>query len=136
MVAHRVHGGERLVETEAVDIALEQVARAVIFGDLAAADGEIIRGRAVDGLRLAAALRVAGVGRSCARRTGAQQLVLGVVGVAEDAVAGEVAVAVVAERLGVNRRVLVEVVRRVGVASVGSPATRKLASLALTPLRW
>jgi hypothetical protein len=62
MVARRVDGGERLVDTEAINVAAQQGAGAVILGDplaLAlvadrlAADREIARGRAVVDLRSA-----------------------------------------------------------------------------------
>ena len=107
---------QHLVDAAPVGVAAEHGAGAVVLEDLAVAVGEVERGGAVDGLRLPPAARIVRVARGVAGAARTHQPVLGVVGVGEGAVAGEIAVAVVAGRRGTHGGVLVEGVGAVGDA--------------------
>src|SRR5262249_51381233 len=102
-------------------VAAQQIAGAVVLGDLPTAHGEIIDGGAVDDLRLAPALWIVRIGGHGPARRRAQQLVLGVIGVGEYPIAGEIAASVVAVGRRIDVCVLIECVGGVGVTVRGEP---------------
>ena len=107
--------GDDLAEARAGHVAAEQVAAAVVFGDLLLAGVQEDRDRAIHRLLDPPVQRVVAVARRDARRDEAGQPALGVVAVDVDPVVGQVPVAVVNVGLGVDRGVLVQGVGAVDV---------------------
>ncbi len=104
----------------AVDVVRDFECRAAVVGDFAVAVIHEERGHAIDGLAGPAGERVVGVGGGVLgvrRRAQAVLLVELVAGAAQrrGRVAEQIAVRIVVERFSVDRRVLVEAVRRVAV---------------------
>ena len=121
---------------EAVDIAAQKGAGAVVLGDLQKPVEQELGGGAVNGLGGAAVKRVVLVGGGTERVAGARQPVISIEGEGVDAVAGEVAVAVIAQRCAADGAGLVEGVRRVGGAGgrSGPPEVQVVADGERRPL--
>ena len=110
---------DRLIRARAVDVAAQEVAAGVVFGDELGAVVEELGGGAGDRGFLQAAFGVVVEAGCCAGFVGGFEAVVGVEGVGPGAVSGEVAVGVVLDFGGADLGVLVLAVAAVVDAGVG-----------------